>query len=100
MLSRKRQLRRFRRPGGAPAAIALTACCLFVLVVLTPGYPARAQEEGRIINEASDFFGADAGASVNLFNGFEKSLRSGARGSKKRPAASAWSAHARTSCFR
>ena len=134
MLSRKRQLRRFRSPGGAPAAIALAARCLFVLVVLTPDYPARAQEaqvvtfedavrialeqntdlkraqnnarlrdvlvtqeridflldlqlssggtrsfgrsfsqeEGQIINETSDFFGADASASVNLFNGFEK----------------------------
>ena len=30
------------------------------------------QEEGQIINETSDFFGADASASVNLFNGFEK----------------------------
>lgn len=29
------------------------------------------QEEGAIINETSDFFGADASASVNLFNGFE-----------------------------
>ena len=30
------------------------------------------QEEGQIINETSDFFGAEAAASVNLFNGFEK----------------------------
>ena len=30
------------------------------------------QEEGAIINETSDFFGAEASASVNLFNGFEK----------------------------
>ena len=30
------------------------------------------QEEGSIINETSDFFGAEASASVNLFNGFEK----------------------------
>ncbi len=30
------------------------------------------QEEGSIINETSDFFGANASASVNLFNGFEK----------------------------
>ena len=30
------------------------------------------QEEGQIINETSDFFGAEASASINLFNGFEK----------------------------